>query len=76
MLFSETEKKIIQLVCQDCTNEEIGKQLEISKRTIEGHRERIMKKMNVKSGTGLVAYAYTNHLVKPLPMAPLMRGGE
>jgi len=76
MLFSETEKKIIQLVCQDCTNEEIGKQLEISKRTIEGHRERIMKKMNVKSLAGLVAYAYTNQLVKPLTMAPSMGWGE
>ncbi len=63
------------MVCEDFTNQEIGKQLEISKRTIEGHRERIMKKMNVKSGTGLVAYAYTNHLVKPLTTAPSIGGG-
>ena len=64
LIFSETEREIIQLVCEDFTNRQIGEQLEISKRTIEGHRERIMKKMNVKSVAGLVAYAYTNHLLK------------
>ncbi len=62
--FSEIEREVIQLVCEDFTNREIGEQLDISKRTIEGHRERIMKKMNVKSVAGLVAYAYTNNLVK------------
>ena len=63
LIFSETEREIIQLVCEDFTNREIGEQLEISKRTIEGHRERIMKKMNVKSVAGLVAFAFSHDLL-------------
>jgi FixJ family two-component response regulator len=51
------------LVCKDLPNKEIGEKLNISSRTVEGNRDRIMKKMNVRSVAGLVAYAYSNGLV-------------
>jgi len=61
--FTEKEIEIIQLVCKDLSNKEIGEKLTISSRTVEGNRDRIMKKMNVRSVAGLVAYAYSNGLV-------------
>ena len=61
--FTEKEIEIIQLVCKDLPNKEIGEKLNISSRTVEGNRDRIMKKMNVRSVAGLVAYAYSNGLV-------------
>lgn len=61
--FSESEIEIIQWVCKDLSNKEIGEQLNISSRTVEGKRDRIMKKMNVRSVAGLVAFAYSNGLV-------------
>jgi DNA-binding NarL/FixJ family response regulator len=61
--FTKKEIEIIQLVCKDLPNKEIGEKLNISSRTVEGNRDRIMKKMNVRSVAGLVAYAYSNGLV-------------
>lgn len=61
--FTEKEIEIINLVCKDLSNKEIGERLNISSRTVEGNRDRIMKKMNVRSAAGLVAFAYSNRLV-------------
>ena len=61
--FTESEMEIIQWVCKDLSNKEIGEKLNISSRSVEGKRDRIMKKMNVRSVAGLVAFAYSNGLV-------------
>ncbi|TKK64842.1 response regulator transcription factor [Ilyomonas limi] len=61
-VFSEREKQIIQLICQEKTSEEIGKLLFLSKRTVEGCRLKILDKMNVKTTAGLVIYAIKNGL--------------
>ncbi len=55
--FTEREKEIVRLICKEYTNREIGEQLFISARTVEGHRMKIMEKMNVKNTVGLVVYA-------------------
>lgn len=62
VVFSVRELEVIQLTCFDFTNKEIAAQLDLSKRTIETHKVRIMEKMQVKSVAGLVAYAYTHGL--------------
>ncbi|MEP7141761.1 MAG: response regulator transcription factor [Ferruginibacter sp.] len=62
--FSEREKEIIDLVCRELTNKEIGDKLFLSVRTVEGHRLRILEKMNVKNTVGLVVYAIKNGIVK------------
>lgn len=56
-LFSEKEKEIICLICQEKTSEEIAGILYMSKRTVEGFRARILMKMDVKTLPGLVIYA-------------------
>ena len=67
--FSNREKEIIDLVCQEHSNKEIGDKLFISVRTVEWHRLKILEKMNVKNTVGLVVYAIKNGIsaiaVKP-----------
>lgn len=60
--FSEREKEIITLICQEYTNKEIGEKLFISSRTVEGHRVKILEKMDVKNTVGLVVYAIKHDL--------------
>lgn len=62
--FSEREKEIIDYICHELTNKEIGDKLFISVRTVEGHRLKILEKMNVKNTVGLVVYAIKNGIVK------------
>lgn len=62
--FSEKEIKIIQFICQEFTNKEIGKELFLSDRTVEGYRVKILGKMNVKSTAGIVIYAIKNGIYK------------
>lgn len=61
--FTDREMEVIAMVCKDFSTKEIGAQLELSPRTIDTHRLRIMERMNVKSVAGLVAYAYSQGLV-------------
>lgn len=63
--FSEREKEIITLICQEYTNKEIGEKLFISSRTVEGHRVKILEKMDVKNTVGLVVYAIKHDLYTP-----------
>lgn len=64
LTFTDREIEVIKLVCLEFSNKEIANQLQLSQRTIETHRVRIMERMNVKSVAGLVAYAYSNGLIK------------
>jgi DNA-binding NarL/FixJ family response regulator len=63
-LFTEREKQIIQLICQQHTAQEIGVQLFISKRTVEGYRTRILEKMDVKNTAGVVVFALKHNLIR------------
>lgn len=62
--FSERELEVIELICSECTNKEIGDKLFISIRTVEGHRLKILEKMGVKNTVGLVVYAIKMGLLK------------
>jgi DNA-binding NarL/FixJ family response regulator len=62
--FSEREIEIIGHICNELTNKEIGDKLFLSARTVEGHRLKIMEKMNVKNTVGLVVYGIKNGIVK------------
>ncbi|HMP99508.1 MAG TPA: response regulator transcription factor [Cyclobacteriaceae bacterium] len=61
--FTEREKEIILLVCQDLTNKEIGEKLNISDRTVETHKSRIMDKIGAKSAIGIVKFAYDSKMI-------------
>jgi DNA-binding NarL/FixJ family response regulator len=61
--FNDREKEIIRMICQQCTNQEIGDKLFLSKRTVEGYRTKILEKMNVKNTAGVVIFALRHHII-------------
>ncbi len=63
--FTEKELEIIQLICKEYTTKEIGDKLFLSTRTIDGHRVKILEKMEVKNTVGMVVYALQHHIYKP-----------
>jgi len=61
--FSDREIEIIKLICQQYTAKQIADIVFLSKRTVEGHRIKILEKMNVKNTAGVVVYALTHHII-------------
>jgi DNA-binding NarL/FixJ family response regulator len=59
-ILSKREVQIIRFYVKNLTSENISIILSISKRTIEGHRRNIYKKLGIKNMTELIAYAYEN----------------
>lgn len=60
---SERELDVLRLICQEKTSKEIGDELFISARTVEGHRRRLQEKTGSKNIVGLVLYAVKNGIV-------------
>lgn len=58
------EHEIIQLICQELTTKEIANQLNISPRTVDGHRNRLLEKINCKNIAGVVVYAIEHNLIE------------
>jgi len=63
MSLSKREKEILNLICEGQSTIDIGKQLFISKYTVETHRKNILRKLDLRSSTELVSYAYREGLV-------------
>ncbi|WP_367391576.1 response regulator [Lewinella sp. LCG006] len=61
---SPRELEVLALICQEQTNVEIGEQLFLSSRTIEGYRNRLLEKTNTRNTAGLVVFALKNNLVE------------
>lgn len=57
---SERERQVLALIAEGKSNKEIASHLGIGVRTIETHRERIMRKLNVHSIAGLTKFAIAN----------------
>jgi len=53
---TEREIEIIKLIKDGCTNKEIAEKLFLSPRTVETHRARILKKLDLKNSLSLVKY--------------------
>jgi DNA-binding CsgD family transcriptional regulator len=49
------EVEVVSLVCEGCTNREIGGKLYISEHTVKDHIKNIMRKMQVATRNGIVA---------------------
>lgn len=57
------ETRIVQLICQEKTSQEIADELFVSKKTIETHRDRILSKIKARNMVGIVMYAIKHKLV-------------
>jgi DNA-binding NarL/FixJ family response regulator len=58
------EKEIFELAVRGLSNEAIAQHLSISKRTVETHRGRILRKLHVHSATELVRFAARHGLLE------------
>ncbi len=57
------EREVIQLLTEGKSNKEVATILDISVKTVESHRTRIMLKLGIHSITGLVRYAIRNKII-------------
>jgi DNA-binding NarL/FixJ family response regulator len=62
---SERERDILYLLALGHTNQEIGKQLFISVRTVDTHRAHIMRKLQLDTRAQLVMFALSNGVIGP-----------
>lgn len=60
---SEREIEILKLICFQKKAKEIGEQLFITPRTVEGHKNNLFIKTGAKNIAGLVIYAIQNNLI-------------
>ncbi|GAB5399854.1 MAG: two-component system response regulator YxJL [Aureisphaera sp.] len=58
------EIEILQLICEQYTGPEIAEKLFISPRTVDGHRNNLLSKLNCKNVAGLVVFALQNEIVQ------------
>ena len=54
---NEKQVQFLKLCCSEMTYREIADSMGISHRTIDGFRDQLFEKLNIKSRTGLVMYA-------------------
>lgn len=64
---SQRERDFLKLVCDENepTYEQIANMMEVSRRTVDGYRESLFNKFNIRSKTGLVLFAIKYGIVKP-----------
>ena len=62
-LLTPRENEILKLVADAHTNDEIGALLDISKKTVERHRENILEKLGMRDRVELTRYAVRRGLV-------------
>jgi DNA-binding NarL/FixJ family response regulator len=62
--FNDKERRILQLITEDKTTEEISKEVFLSPRTVETIRQNMKQKVGAKTIAGLVMYATRNKLLE------------
>ncbi|MDT0556549.1 response regulator transcription factor [Patiriisocius hiemis] len=61
----ERELEFIKYACSEMTYKEIADKMCLSPRTIEGYRDTLFEKLNLRNRTGLVIYAIKNKIFVP-----------
>ena len=61
---NDREQEVLKLICNELTTQEISEQIFLSPRTVEGIRQKLLEKINVKNSVGLVLYAFRNGLIE------------
>jgi DNA-binding NarL/FixJ family response regulator len=58
------EREVVQLLAEGKSNKEIADRLDISTRTVEGHRSEVMKKLKLGSLAELIRYAIRSGMIQ------------
>jgi two-component system response regulator NreC len=62
-ILTPREREVLTYIAEGYTNREIGRELTISHKTVDRHRENIMHKLNLHSRVELVKYAIEKGLI-------------
>lgn len=60
---SSAEIDFLKMACTEMTYKEMSTAMAVSERTIDGYRDRLFHKLNVRSRIGLVMYAIRNGII-------------
>jgi DNA-binding NarL/FixJ family response regulator len=60
IIFKDREKELLQYICSDLTYKQIAEKMFLSPKTIDGYREELFIKLDVKSRVCLAMYAMKN----------------
>ncbi len=63
-LMNERERNFLQFACSELTYNEIAAKMFVSPKTVDGYRNSLFEKFNVKSRVGLALFAVKHGLVK------------
>lgn len=63
IVLSDKEKEVVRLLCMEYTASEIAQKMEISPRTVESIKDRLMERFGLKNTAGLVFFAVKNNLI-------------
>jgi two-component system response regulator NreC len=66
-VLSQREREVLQLMAEGKTTKQVARCLHISPKTVEGHRLRIMDKLNIDNIAQLTKYAIQEGLTSPEP---------
>ncbi|SHL48701.1 two component transcriptional regulator, LuxR family [Chitinophaga jiangningensis] len=61
---NDREMEVLKLICNEQTTQEISEKIFLSPRTVEGIRQKLLEKLNVKNSVGIVLYAFRNGLIE------------
>lgn len=62
------ETEVLQLISEGFTNKQIGSELHLSQKTVEKHRNTLMKKLNINNIAGLTRHAVAKGITE-IPLA-------
>lgn len=62
---TEREREVLRLIAEGKTTRDIAKELKLSPKTVESHRNRLMQKLEIHGTAGLTRYAIRRHLIMP-----------
>jgi len=60
---NDKERDVLRYICMEFTAQEIAQKMEISPRTVEAIKDRLMERFGTKNTAGLVFFAVKNNLV-------------
>lgn len=60
---SDRERDVVKYICMEFTAHEIAQKLEVSPRTVEAIKDRLMERFGAKNTAGLVFFAVKNNLI-------------
>lgn len=63
-ILTKKEAQVLELIAQECSNQEIAEKLNCGIRTVDTHKRNLLRKLEVKNVVGLVKYAIKMGVVK------------